>query len=602
MEAHDHRAGIDGVMTVMGCLVVGTAALVFMGLVIVPTLVWSTFQGDPTIVAPGKAALGLALWLKHGLPGEPSHVSLWRAYRDVMPPGAAWLAIDVLVVAAGVALFLLLLARIDRWKGRRWTARPSWDPRGKVEPRAWARPRDLLHLQPRRGSSARAWRRGLSRIQRLVFFERRSPAPAGGDSWFGGRLGSAEVRSAPELHLGVIAPTRAGKTSRVVIPAALEHDGPAIVLSNKTDVARATAHPRSRVGPVWAYAPFAEAGVLDGARCGWSPLAGCESWGYALRMGRWLFDADPQSAAVADSSGGARFYNREAVSTALPPLLHAAALSDRRMADVLAWMRGGTDGLDEPRTLLEKRGATNAASAIAGVQALEDRPRSLLLMSAAQLVDAYRFPDLEQPDLPAFRPKDLLDGGTLYLIAPESEQELLAPLFGGILGAMLRTCEDHAEETGRPLDRPLRILADEAAQLAPLAKLPTYLAVSGGWGVRWCVVYQSLAQVRHRYGDEADAVLGNLLCKLILGPVQDAETRRYVEDLLDEEVTTSTSRSRNGGFGPDVSTTTHERRAAKVSAQRLMQLREGEAVLIHGRDLPAITRLPLWWDRRDLPR
>ena len=600
MEAPDRGAGVDEALVVKLFVTGLVVAVVFAALVIVPTLVWSTFQGDPTIVPPFKAAWGFALWLEHGLPGEPSHVSRWREYRDVMPPKAAWLAIDVLVIAAGFAALLLVVARIDRWRGRRWTARPSWDPRAKVEPRAWARPRDLLHLQPRRGSSARAWRRALSRAQRLVFFERRSPRPAGGDSWYGGRLGSAEIRSAPELHLGVIAPTRAGKTSRVVIPAALEHDGPAIVLSNKTDVARATADRRSRVGPVWAYAPFAEAGVLDGARCGWSPLAGCESWDFALRMGRWLFDADPSSAAVSDGSG-ARFHNREAVSTALPPLLHAAALSGRRMSDVLAWTRRGTDGLDEPRSLLEEHGAPMVASAVAGVQALEDRPRSLLLMSAAQLVDAYRFPDLEQPDLPAFRPKDLLEGGTLYLIAPESEQELLAPLFGGILGAVLRACEVRTSQNG-PLDRPLRILADEAAHLAPLAKLPTYLAVSGGWGVRWCVVYQSLAQIRHRYGAEADAVLGNLLCKLVLGPVQDAETRRYVEELLDEEVTMTTSRSRNGGFGPDVSTTTHERRAAKVSAQRLMQLREGEAVFIHGRDLPAITRLPLWWDRKELPR
>jgi type IV secretory pathway TraG/TraD family ATPase VirD4 len=65
------------------------------------------------------------------------------------------------------------------------------------------------------------------------------------------------------------------------------------------------------------------------------------------------------------------------------------------------------------------------------------------------------------------------------------------------------------------LERPLRVLADEGAHLAPLAKLPTYLAVSGGWGVRGFVVYQSLAQIRHRHGDEPDAVLGNLLCKAL---------------------------------------------------------------------------------------
>jgi type IV secretion system protein VirD4 len=219
-------------------------------------------------------------------------------------------------------------------------------------------------------------------------------------------------------------------------------------------------------------------------------------------------------------------------------------------------------------------------------------------MSAAQLVDAYRFPAVQAADRRGLDPRSLLRGGTLYLIAPESEQEMLAPLFGGILGSVLRACEEQAARVGRDPSWHLRILADEAAHLTPLAKLPTYLAVSGGWGVRWCLVYQSLSQLQHRYGGEADGVLGNALCKLFLGPIQDEATRRYLVELLDEE-TAMTSSFSSDGLGLARSRTRHERSSPKVSAQRLMQLEPGRAVVVHGRDLPALTRLPAWWERRD---
>src|SRR2546427_107547 len=55
-----------------------------------------------------------------------------------------------------------------------------------------------------------------------------------------GTLDGRLLLSDPEAHVAVIAPTRAGKTTRCVIPWLLEHDGPAIVTSTKTDVLRAT--------------------------------------------------------------------------------------------------------------------------------------------------------------------------------------------------------------------------------------------------------------------------------------------------------------------------------------------------------------------------
>ncbi len=265
------------------------------------------------------------------------------------------------------------------------------------------------------------------------------------------------------------------------------------------------------------------------------------------------------------------------------------------MAEVHGWLRGGIDGLDAPREILAGHGAHAAVDALLGVQALDDRPRSLLLMSAAQLVDAYRFPSVQASDGAVLNPAVLLEqNATLYLIAPDSDQEVLAPIFGGLLGVVLRHWETAAASGRRP--PLLKILADEAALLAPLSRLPTYLAVSGGWGVRWCLVYQSLAQLRHRYGADADTILANVLCKLFFGPIQDHDTRRYLTDLLDEETVTARSWTSNG-IGERSSRTRHERQASKVSAQRLQQLREGEALLIHGRDLPAITKLAAWWEQ-----
>jgi type IV secretion system protein VirD4 len=562
-------------LAIVAVCLIGVLAVGLYMAVAVPTLVWSGLHGEPTLVSLGDAVGGGVRWIAAGAHGDPRRLPAFGAYRDVMPSPRTWTAINVALLLMLVLAIVAALVRADRWRGTRPVGLPRWHPRSWVTSRSWARPRDLRHLRRRRRRS-------------------NGDSAADADGWPLGKLRGRALRSGPESHLMAVAPTRSGKTTRVVVPSLLEHRGPAVVLLNKTDVVWQTVVGRAGRGPVWIYAPLTD--ELS-KRCGWTPLLGCEDWERALRMGRWLFDADPTASQAAHDSGGARFYNREAVGVALPPLLHAAALGGLDMSAVHGWLRSGIDGLDEPRSLLADHDARAAADSIAGIQALDERPRSLMLMSAAQLVDAYRFPSVNAFDRPDFRPEQLLDGGTLYVVVPESEQDVLAPIVGGLLGSVLRTWEERAAATPHNSGAPLRILADEAAHLAPLAKLPTYLAVSAGWGVRWCLVYQSLAQLEHRYGREADTLLGNSLCKLFLGPIQDESTRRYLSELLDEETVTAASWSASP-LGHVAPATRHERQAAKVSAQPLMQLREGQALLVHGRDLPAVTYLPAFWERR----
>jgi type IV secretion system protein VirD4 len=575
----------------------GCAVLLVLCLVAVewPVLVWSLVHGRPMLLNPTHAIGG---GLDYLFSGEHMDYpkALWGVAEQLPPPGA-WVVLNVTGMLMALVLAVAAWLRIDLWSGRSTMGLASWDRRRRVKPRAWAKPRDWLHLQPRRGSRSGAIRRGSNAVVRVLVGERRAPEPVGGDSWNLGRLRGAEVRSAGELHELVVAPTRSGKTRRVVATEAIEHDGPAVILSNKVDLLQITREARHRRGPVWVYAPLTPYCNRSDT---WTPLRGCERREHALLMAQWIFDADPTASAASDSSGGARFYNREAVELLMPSVLQAAALGGHNMADVLGWLRGGVDALDRPREILASNDdpaslSWASADALAGVQALDERPRSLLLMSAAQLISAYRLPAVQVADQAGFDPDVLLrERGTLYLIAPEGQTDALAPIFGGILGEILRACELRAQGVRDPRRLPLlKLLCDEAAHLAPLAKLPTLLSVSASWGVRFCVVYQSLAQIRHRYGVQADAVLANTLCKLFLGPIHDRATRDEIVALLGHELVEQTSHTTDP-YGGARSKTRHEQHRPAISAEQLARIGEGEAIAIHGRELPAVVRLPFY--------
>jgi type IV secretion system protein VirD4 len=554
-----------------------------------PVAVWSLASGDPRI--PGFTdAVAVTLGAVPGRP--PAGVAGPR--RELV-----WI-VDLFAVAIAALPMAAVVMRVDRWRSQEVVARSRLNPRSWVTSRAFARPRDLLHLVDRPRSIVDRGRVPVVALQRLLVGDKRRPADADGDGWPLGRLGGRKgrpIRSLGEMGMCVVGATRSGKSSRVLTPALLElDDSPAVVLSNKADVLVESLAARSTRGPVWVIAPMTPANALPITASAWSPLGDCATWEGALRTAGWLLDADPGATASAQDSGGARFYNREATAAPLPACLHAAAISGRSMADVLGWLRAGVAGLDEPRDVLREHGAPGVADVIVGVQELDERPRSLLLMSAAQLLDVYRFPSVQEADCRGFDPAQLLDGGTLYVLAPQAQQDSLAPLFGALLGSVLKVWEQHALATGRGSQR-LHVLVDEAANLAPLTSLPTHLAVSAGWGVRWLLAYQTIGQIEHRYGHEAHAILGNLLCKAFLGPVHDTATGEYVDALLGER--TVTARSWNvGSMGAGGSTTRHERQASKVSRPALAQLAEGEGLVVHGRDLPFVSYFPATWERR----
>lgn len=506
-----------------------------------------------------------------------------------------------LVVSGFAGLFALLAVarlRVDRWRSRSQLGASALSPKPKVRARVWAKPRDLLHLQVREESRTGAVRQASNRVTRVALWERAVPEPAGGDSWNLGRIRGAELRSGRDKHALVLAPTGAGKTLRVAATAVIEHQGAQVVVTNKVDLLAQTLWSRRRLGlPVAVIAPFNDlAGVgIDGS-C-WSPLPVCRDWAGALDTAQALHDADPEASAASAGSDGARFYNADATEVLLPPLLHAAALSDRSMTDVRGWVRGGPSGLDEPRELLEEHGAWEAERLLAGVQEMDARQRGFLISSAAHLLSAYSHPAVQAIDRPGLDVADLMRRrGTLYIVAKESKQAQLAPLIGALLGEVLRFCEERSHLMPDPRRLPLvKVVADEAASLAPLRQLPDTLTVCRGWGLRWMLVYQSIAQIKARYGVELSTITANTGVKLYMGPIHDEETRQELLRFLGEEPVTKTSQT-SRAFGGDRSVTRAEEHRPKLSTDDLARLREGTAVLVHGREVPAIVTLPFWWE------
>jgi type IV secretion system protein VirD4 len=264
----------------------------------------------------------------------------------------------------------------------------------------------------------------------------------------------------PEVQPMVVAPPRAGKSSGYVIPWLLEHDGPALVLSTKRDIYDATAAHRRQLGHVWVYDPF---GYQQSS--GFTPLVPARTWPGAIRAGEAL-----ASAAHPDASNAANeFWDKEAASM-LAPLLHAAAISRQGMSELVRWLdaRDFTDAI----AILESTGASAAADQLQGVSRRDERNRETTVMSALNLLRAYRYPQVAASATEDLTPERFLDGhaNTIYVVAAGHDQEALRPVILALVTAMYEAAIVKARQHGA-LDPRLFMLMDEAANIAPVRNL-----------------------------------------------------------------------------------------------------------------------------------
>jgi type IV secretion system protein VirD4 len=423
----------------------------------------------------------------------------------------------------------------------------------------------------------------------------------------------------------VVGPARSGKTV-IAIGAILEHDwGPVIASSVKTDLLAATIKRRAQLGRVAIFDPL---GVVPPAMrtkaklIGWSPLETANTAVGAQQVASQLLDAAPIDASVRNNDFWANHAHRLAWVT-----LYAAAMGGRTMRDVVLWTNQGHANSDDPK----RRGITDilnttggksedsmtiadcelAVSIIEGIWADADETRSGIYASTQTLfapwednriaANAALDDSITIDWLIADANETDMGRNTLFVCMPEHPKEAarFAVVFGGLISSLTDGAYAKRNATNQPINNLLLVL-DEAGNTAA-SWLPEISTTCASVGITLMTLWQSLAQIEHRYRDQAPTLFTNHLTKIFFGGISDGTSGTTASALTGSHEIQTRSRSidrssANGRNSESLAATT----ASLVPPEMLRQVQPGDALCIHGTLQPIHLRTRRYWSDRKL--
>ena len=347
----------------------------------------------------------------------------------------------------------------------------------------------------------------------------------------------------------VLGPSRSGKTSSLVVPNVLAAEGAVLSTSTKTDVLRRTAAGRRDLGWCALYDP---SGTVDPApgvhRVGWSPVVAARDWDDAVGVADSMVRA-ARGQRFGTIGAGHDGHWAERAASLLGPLLHAAALSKESMRTVVHWVdrHDGSQALD----VLEAHYGDVAmpTDVLAGILSTDPREQSGIWSTTSGVIGAYRTERALASTEPPYLDVDAFCAGrhTLYICAPGTHQQLLAPLVVGIVTQV----RDGAYRRARmdPHGPPVLLALDEVANIAPLPDLPTLVTEGPGQGLLTLACLQDLSQARARWGPEAEAFLSIFGTSVVLGGIADVPTLEALSTIGGEHELVTRTVARSSGRG-----------------------------------------------------
>ncbi|MGC1853217.1 MAG: type IV secretory system conjugative DNA transfer family protein [Solirubrobacterales bacterium] len=412
-----------------------------------------------------------------------------------------------------------------------------------------------------------------------------------------GRHGRRLIASEDRASIVVFGPTSVSlKTTGLAIPSLLEWEGPAVATSVKSDLLLTTIKRRRELGKAMVFDPTQVTGI-ESVKA--TPLSGCGSWRGAIQVAHRL----TSSARSGESSGleDAAFWYA-AAEKLLSPLLFAAATSGGGMAEVIRWLNDGADAEQEvTERLATAPDSKDALSAWNANWNREEKQRSSIYTTAETIIGAFADPRvLDASSRADYTPAGLLDGraNTLFLCASDYEQERLRSLFAAMISELVAVVSDISAQTGKPIDPPLLIVLDEAANVAPVPELDGLASTGAGKGIQLVTVFQDLAQVSARYGKRAQTIVNNHRAKVFAGGIGDPDTLDYISQVVGEGE--FRQRSETAGEKGRTSSTEGSTYRALAPANVVRGARPGSALLVYGHLPPARLSLRPWFADRDL--
>lgn len=395
----------------------------------------------------------------------------------------------------------------------------------------------------------------------------------------------------------VLGTTGGGKTTRVVVQWIKRAEGAVISTSTKPEVVRLTAKHRATLGKIFVFDP--EAVMRWPQRIRWNLVAGCEVDQVAMERARALVSAQP----LDGNSKNSGFFSG-ACETILRCMLHAAALENRSMRDVLRWTRNFT--IDEPFDILH----SNPQAASGWVDDLTKYTRGaatetissteqtlsnvLQAFSVSAILDSVCPTAGEGFDVEGF----VHSTDTLYLLTQSGGKALAAPVITALVESLQRAATRAATLTpSGKLSPAFTNALDEVPNVCPIPSLESIMSDGRGHGIRTLVVAQDRPQLVSRFGNKANSILGNATIFFLLGGSKDATHLRELSDLSGHRLEERMSVTRSGDSRS--STSTSLQREPIVAAAHLAQLPEGRAFLRYRELPPALVQIPAWYESAD---
>ncbi|MBK9740973.1 MAG: type IV secretory system conjugative DNA transfer family protein [Actinobacteria bacterium] len=553
------------------------------------------------ILGAGFSAIHATGWVLAAVTGNPPpafsipHVLAAIRLRPYVPgvaPGFHAVLLLLLVVAAAWSA-----RRVLRWRSSR-AAAPSHRATGFDTRPGWATPEAVRRVASTRALMAQA----VTLRPRLA-----KPRPVDVGYLLGASRGQ-EVWASVERSILVVGPPGSGKGLHLAINAILDAPGSVITTSTKPDNIKATLLARAARGPVGVFDPQGMLGAHFAHQVAWDPIDGCEDPIRAATR------AEALAANTGITSNGENAVWRGHAKTIIECVLHAAALNGADIDTAYRWMQS-PHAMDLPLVILENHSQAcptwdsrlrgliqnpdpRFVGSVMSVVASAITPLSLPTVRAALTPTATR-PGITAGDL-------LRDSGTLYALATDRGAGASAGLVSALIEDIAYVARvTAARSPGGRMDPPVLFLLDECANVAPIPSLPNLLADGRGQSLTIIPIFQTLAQVRSRYGDEdASTVFSASQIKLILGGSDDADDCRDISNLIGErdDWYATTSHSTHAlAIDTNATTSSSLRKVPILPPDAIRAIPFGSAVMLQSQTEPFPLRLRPWTTRPDAP-
>lgn len=347
------------------------------------------------------------------------------------------------------------------------------------------------------------------------------------------------IVSEPENHTLIVAPTRTGKGTRVIVPTLLLCQSSLITLDPKGENAAITAryrrdqlgHTVHIVNPWGSHAALFESLGFGPATINPLDVLDRDDPGVAATA-----KAIAQAICIRPSETNTVWQNQAAaLMTALLLWVTDQPGETKTLGRIADLVSGGPDGEDLRKRVIPQMVASSSfegamRKSIGQLGNLADETYSGVIFNLTEALQFLVDPLMvKATNHSTFDLADLTEeGATVYLVIPDEQLRTQATWVKLLLEAVTRTFKRHKPQAK---GRRGMFLLDEFPALGRVDNFVTDVAVISGSGLDITIAVQDLSQLESLYGKAAGTILSNCGWKWFCN-VQDLQTAEYVSKML----------------------------------------------------------------------